>query len=345
MPSDGTVLVTGGSGFLGRHVVQALVARGLPVRALVRETSNVQSLRLPGVSLAFGDVSDIESLRPAFEGIDYVIHAAADTSGTEAGVRRVTIGGTRNIVELCCAGDVRKLVYISSCAVYGVADYAPGQMVDEGASLERFPERRGIYSWGKLEAEKLVTASMLQGKLCAVCLRPGTVYGRGGESFSPLIGFAVGPRSLFVIGNGDLVLPLIYVDNLVDAIIAAMESERSSGQIYNVVDSQQVDKRRYMDALVRKLNPRARVFYLPLNLVSTMVFLQERLSALLNREPVLTRYRLMSSQRPVRYDASKIGKQLGWRSAVSFDEAAAQIVASARREAGPANLVGLLSAL
>jgi nucleoside-diphosphate-sugar epimerase len=336
MPGDGRVLVTGASGFLGRRLIEVLVDRGFPVQALVRETSNLESLRLAGVQFSFGDVSDIESLRPAFEGVDYVVHAAADTSGTEYGTRQVTIEGARNVLELCAIGDIRKLVYISSCSVYGVTDYESGQLIDERASLERFPGCRGIYSWGKCEAESLVTTSMLQGKVSAVCLRPGTIYGSGGENFSPLIGFSIGPHNFAVIGNGDLVLPLVYVDNLVEAVIAAMESEKTSGQIYNVVDFQQIDKKQYMDTLIRKLDPSARIVYLPFNLVSTAVVLQEKLFGLLNRKPLLTRYRLMSSQKPVRYDASKINKELGWRSTVSFDDAAERIIAYEKGRAGPA---------
>jgi 2-alkyl-3-oxoalkanoate reductase len=299
------------------------------VRALVRKTSRSGPLRLPGVEIFIGDVTDVESLSPAFAGIDNVVHAAADTSGTDEGARQVTIQGTRNILDLCAAHPVKKLVYISSCSVYGVADYAAGQVVDENASLERFPERRGTYSWAKLEAEKLVTEFMSQGKgkASVVCLRPGTIYGCGGENYTPLIGFSLGDKVFAVIGDGRLVLPLVYVDNLVEAILAALEQEKSRGQVYTVVDSQPIDKKRYMDGCIRKLYPRAWCFYLPYGLFSAAVALQEKVCGVLKRQPVLTMYRLTSSQKPILYDASKIMNDLGWRPSVSFDEAVARIVA------------------
>lgn len=327
MPASHRVLITGASGFLGRRMVEMLVERGYQVRALVRKTSRIDPLRLPGVEIFYGDVTDAQSLQPAFAGIDYVVHAVADTSGTEAGARLVTIQGTRNILDLCASHPVRKLVYISSCSVYGVAECQVGQVVDENASLERFPERRGAYSWGKLAAEKLVTDFMARGKIPAVCLRPGTIYGCGGENYTPMLGFSFGDKVFAVIGDGRFVLPLVYVDNLVEAIRVAMLEDKSSGQIYTVVDPRQVDKKRYMDHFIRKLHPRASFLYVPYSLLSAAVSVQEKVFGLLKRRPVMTLYRLKSSQNPIIYDPAKIMQELNWHPLVSFEEAVQRIIA------------------
>ncbi len=326
MKNTGKVLVTGASGFLGRRIVKLFVERRYSVRALVRKTSRIDSLQFPGVEICYGDVTEVESLKLAFEGIDYVIHAAADTSGTLVGARQVTIQGTSNVLDLCAVYPIKKLVYISSCSVYGLADFAPGQMVDETASLERFPERRGAYSWAKLEAEKLVTEAMAQGRAPVVCLRPGTIYGYGGENYTPMIGFSFANKLFVVIGDGSLVIPLVYVDNLAEVIFLAMTREESTGQIYNVVDPQQVDKKRYINTFVRKLYPGARCFYIPYGFFSAVVALQEKLLKALKRQPFLTMYRLASSQNPVVFDSSKIIKELGWQPTFSFEEAVEQIL-------------------
>lgn len=323
---QGKVLVTGASGFLGRRIVKALVADGYSVRALVRSTSRVEAIRLSGVEFVLGDVADFDSLGSAFMGIDMVIHAAADTSGSEDGARRVTLGGTSHILDLCARYHIKKLVYISSCSVYGVADCQPGQVLDENSPLEQFPERRGAYSQAKLEAENLVTACMQEGKVAAVCLRPGTIYGRGGENYTPMLGFNWANKIFAVIDNKKFVLPLVYVDNLVQAICVALSSERSAGKIYNVVDPEHVGKRKYMDDFIRKLHPAARVFYISLGLLSTMVAMQEKAFSVLKCPPALTLYRLWSSQNPVVYDASRIEADLGWQSRVSFAQAVERIV-------------------
>lgn len=320
-----TVLVTGASGFLGSRTVALLSEQGCRVHALVRKTSRVDHLQLPDVTIFRGDVAEAESLRAPFEGAEYVVHAAADTSGTEEGGRLATIQGTRNILECCASYRLRKLVYISSCSVYGVASYENGQLVDENSPLERFPEQRGAYSWAKLEAEKLVARFMTEEEVPVVCLRPGTIYGPGGAVYTPMIGFSLGKSLFAVIGNGEFVLPLVYLDNLVAAIISALTNQKSDGQIYNVVDPDRVDKKRYLDGVIRKLYPRSRSFYIPYSLLYLLVLAQERLLGVLKRQPVLSCYRLSSSQKSIVYDATKIARDMDWRPSVSFEEAVARL--------------------
>jgi len=329
MSAENVVLVTGASGFLGRRVVEMLVARGYRVRALVRRTSKIAQLQLPGVETVIGDVTNATGLREIFLGASYVIHAAADTSGTREGASRVTVEGTRNILALCAEHQVRKLVYISSCSVYGVAGCCPGQVLNEDAGVEPYPERRGAYSWGKQAAEQLVLEKMQEETIRAVCLRPGVIYGNGGENYNPLIGLAVRNWLFVVFTQSGFVLPLVYLDNLVEAILVAMSNPRSTGEVYNVVDPWPVNKKQYMDTLIRKLHQRVPVLYLPYGLLAKLVTLQEKIFRGCNRQPLLSRYRLDSSQRPVVYDASKLARELDWRPKASFAEAVEQILATA----------------
>lgn len=321
-----TVLVTGASGFLGSRTVNVLSDSGCNVHALVRRSSQVDHLCLPNVTIYRGDVADAESLVSAFKGAEYVIHAAADTAGTEEGGRLITIQGTKNVLAQCVACKVRKLVYISSCSVYGVTGYRSGQVVDENAPLEDFPERRGEYSRAKLEAEKLVTRFMIQGKIPTVCLRPGIIFGPGGAVYPPMMGLSFKNKLFAVIENREFALPLVYIDNLVSAIVGSLVNDTSAGQVYNVIDTDCVTKRRYMEKLIYHLYPHATYLYIPYRLVHLLVLLQEVVCTLLFRKPVLSRYRLSASQKPIRYDVSKIVRHLNWEPAVSFDEAVAKLI-------------------
>lgn len=319
------VLVTGGTGLLGRPLVERLLADGYDVRVLARKLSSVENLAAQGAEIFWGDVADAASLEAAFEGVQIVVHAAAGTSGRKQDCETATLNGTRNVLALCDRHRIAKLIYLSSCSVYGVADYKAGQLVTEDSPIERFPERRGEYSASKQRAEQIVQAAMEEKKFPIVIVRPGTIFGQGGDLFSPMIGFDLFGKAYVVIGNGKFILPFVYVDNLVQAIIRSIESEKANGQVFNVVDSERIDKREYMRRVIKVVQPEARVIYFPYFLLDILVRVQEFLFKLLGRNPVLTRYRLISSQRPIIYDNSKLEK-LGWEPAVQMGDALKRLV-------------------
>lgn len=329
--AGGKILVTGGTGFLGRRLTQRLVDEGYPVRVLARPTSNIESLKKLGVEIVLGDVGNLASVKQALNSIAVLIHAAAGTSGSEHDCKTGTVLGTQNVLEACKTQGIEKLVYISSCSVYGVADYEPHQVVTEESSLERFPERRGHYSASKQRAEALVTEAMKAGDFPIVVLRPGTIYGPGGEIFTPMLGVSFGDRVFVVFGGGKFVLPLVYVDDVADAVVKCLESEAADNQIFNVVGRERVTKRRYIQKLVRRSRPGSLYLYLPYWLLFGMTWMQERLLRVVLREPFLTTYRLISSQRQVFYDSSKIERLLGWETRVPFDEAVERILSYRRQ--------------
>lgn len=325
--------MTGATGFLGRRLVEVLVKRGYQVRALARRSSSVEKLRALGIQIMYGDLTDAPSLRPAFQDVDVVVHAAADTGGSKQGAFESTIAGTKNILDLCDEFKVGKLIYISSCSVYGVADYPDGMMITEDSSLERYPERRGFYSFGKIEGERLVLSAMLRRSFPIVCLRPGTILGPGGEIFTPMMGFFFGTKLFAIIGTGGFVLPLIYMDNLVEAIIRAIEEDDANWKIFNVVGPDSVTKKDYVERLLRRLYPKASFLYIPYGLILVAVLIQEYLFKLLGKAPFLTRYRLISSQKTVFYDSSRIMKELKYKPPFTMEEAIEAVIASEMRKA------------
>lgn len=327
MPNNQTILITGASGFVGKRLVSQMVQRGYNVRAFIRKSPPPQELTVPGVTLCYGDITDASSLAAAFVGVDAVIHAAAGNKGTDAEIRRATVEGTRHILELCAANPGVKLVHLSSCNVYEIASHRHGGCIDEQSALEPHPEQRGIYTLAKMEAEQLVTAAMATSANPIVCLRPGTVYGPGGNPYTPMIGLSWHNRLFMVFGDGAMILPLIHIDNLIEAIVFALAAAATNGAIYNVVDSQQVTKRQYMEALMAKLYPGALNLYIPMPLLTMAVALGEGVCSLLRIAPPLTKYRLLSSQNPVIYATSRIQTDLGWHSTVNFEQAVDDLVA------------------
>jgi nucleoside-diphosphate-sugar epimerase len=212
-----------------------------------------------------------------------------------------------------------------------VADYKSGQVVTEEGSLERFPLRRGAYSASKQDAERMVIDSMTGNSHPVVILRPGTIYGPGGDLFTPMMGFSLFNKVFVVIGNGRFELPFAYVDNVVEAVLQSMKSEKADNQVFNVVDSDRINKKQYMQLLMKKLYPKSWTFYLPFFLLYLMTWAQEVLCRLIKRDPFLTRYRLISSQKRIRYDNAKIIGVLDSKPRVPLDEALRRIIVSNRK--------------
>lgn len=333
-PGAARVLVTGGTGFLGSALVARLVRDGYAVRVLARKLARVEPSLAMGAEVFWGDVADMASFGEAMEGMDIVLHLAAGTSGAEHDSETGTLRGTHNLLELCRRLRPSRLVYISSCSIYGTADCAPHTRITESSPLESRPALRGSYAASKLEAENAVAAFMRDGVVPTTVLRPGTIYGPGAEAYTPLIGFSAGPIRL-VIGDGSFVLPFVFVDNLVDAIILSMTKADAAGEIFNVVDPEPLTKRAFVDGAIRMISRDARVVYVPYTLLYCVTWVQERLFELMKRRPILTCYRLSSSQRSVVYDSSRIATRLGWRASVPAATAMGRLVewAIARRSA------------
>jgi len=319
-------LITGSTGFLGSRLAKTLLRDGYSVRAFARNASKAVKLQALGAEIFIGDVRDPVSLTAAIQGAAVVVHAAAETAGDALAGQQTTLQGTQNVIESASAKGVKQLIYISSCSIYGIADCSPGQRIDEAGPLERRPEWRGHYSNAKFKAEQTVLAAIGKGELKITCLRPGTVWGPGGEIFTPMMGFKVGQRLAGIIESGRFTLPLVFVDNLVDAIIACISHPAAYDNIFNVVDDDPIDKDTYTREVLIPLFPRTVFFRIPYWLLFGAVGFQERMCRIVGKKPYLTRYRLISSQRPVVYDAGRIARELGWSPPIKFDQAARRVL-------------------
>src|SRR5206468_10697192 len=180
------------------------------------------------------------------------------TNVNGAPCEEVTMSGTRNVLVVCAKNGVRKLVDVSYCSVYGVSDFEPGQVITEEGALERFPTRRGSYSGAKLRAEELVREALKLGQFPIVILRPGTIYGPGGNVFTPMIGLSVQNKVFVVIGNGSLELPLVYVDDVAQAILKCIQMGEANGEIFNLVASERITKGTYVEKLLKRVYPQGR---------------------------------------------------------------------------------------
>src|SRR5690606_3185036 len=145
----------------------------------------------------------------------------------------------RNVVESCLRHGVGRLVHVSSLSVLDHAGRLPGEVVDESYRLEPQPQARGAYTRTKLDAEQAVATAMRERGLPAVIVRPGQIFGPGAEGVTPNGTIALAGRWIAV-GPRTQTLPLVYLDDVVDALLLAVEAPEAVGKVLHVVDPQAV---------------------------------------------------------------------------------------------------------
>jgi len=233
-------LVTGATGFIGSHLVQALLLRGEEVNALVRPASSTQYLRDMGAEVRLGTLVDQATLMAAAEGVDRIWHCAAlvnDWGPPDAFVQ-ANVDGVRNILAVATRAKVKRFVYLSTSDVYGF----PGKPTFETVK----PAPRGLpYVDSKIEGESLVWNHYRKVNLSVTVVRPGTVYGPRCRALLLPIVTALLERRGYTIDKGRHLAGLCYAGNLVDAMLLAGDIPEAVGQAYNITDGSGVTWARF----------------------------------------------------------------------------------------------------
>jgi nucleoside-diphosphate-sugar epimerase len=318
-------LVTGANGFLGRALVARLLEShpASTVRCLVRSEQGAHTLEhalaareLRGAEVAVGTLSDPAFVSRALDGAETVYHLAASPRGAAADIFLNTVVASQRLLEgMRAAGTRPRTVLVSSFGVYGVADLPRGAVIDERTPLEPHPERRDHYSHAKLRQERLFRDFSRDEGLPLTVLRPGSIYGPGGNALPARVGLRL-PGVFLVLGGGNL-LPLSFVNNCAEALLAAGSSDAAVGQTYNVHDDDLPTCREYF-RLYRKHVAGMRWLPLPypvtLWLARAIEWYHRRSRGQL--PAFLTPYRVRAIWKSCRFDNSHL-KSLGWRPAVS----------------------------
>jgi nucleoside-diphosphate-sugar epimerase len=333
------ILVTGAGGFLGKAIVERLLAHGQnDLRCMLRDASKARGLeaiaaRYPQAQLEFVTVNlrNPHEIPRAVSDADIVIHAAAALKGSPAEMFLDSVVASRNLLE-AIANELRsiRVVLISSFGAMGVAELPRGAMVDEKTPLEQHPERRDVYSHTKLRQEQLFWEYHQKYDFDLVVLRPGVIYGPGGGHFSTRVGLNLFGRFLHL--GGKNLLPLTYVDNCAEAIVVAALHESSSGQVYNVVDDDLVTSGQYL-SLYKKNVRRVKsvpVPYFALMWGSRMV---ERYSERSKGQlpAIFTPYKTRAMWAGNQFSNAKL-KSLGWKPLLSTREGLERAFAAFRAE-------------
>jgi 2-alkyl-3-oxoalkanoate reductase len=227
-------LVTGANGFLGRHVVAALLARDIDVRAIVRPAASLEALGWPSsVEVFRADLRSSRELGRAFEGVDVLLHLAAVVSGGEDAQFAGTVVGTERLLDAMAASACRRLVLCSSFTVY---DYGSiDRILDEDSPVYQVPDiyARDGYTIAKWWQERVTRRFAEKHGWDLTVLRPGNIWGRN-HSYLAVLSQQFGRHHLVI---GPLTrVATTHVENCADVFALAAADPRARGQTLNVID-------------------------------------------------------------------------------------------------------------
>jgi len=317
------VLVTGASGFLGSRLVEVLVEKKYDVKALVRQQSNKTLLEKLPIEIFTGDLADKDSLQGLMEGVDAVIHAGATTFGTFEEQKRGTINGTQYMLDLALEAGVKKFIHVSSLVVYDMNSIPKNSLINESFELERHPELAGPYAFTKTKSEQIVQEYIKNADMPITIVRPGLIYGARRNMFFPHLGFsALGGRIILKIGWERKLLPMTYIYNTCEVIIRLLHHDKGNGKVYNIIDPKTITYSQYLKYYLRAVRLKSIVIPVPFSMLKLAGFIFEQLNKLpkLRGKFGLTRYRLNTKFKKVRYDGSLVLKELKWYPELSMDE-------------------------
>jgi nucleoside-diphosphate-sugar epimerase len=298
--------LSGGAGFLGLHLSRRLLADGHHVRTLdvvplddAKLECSVEELR--------GDVRDADRVRALVEGADVVVHAAAalPIQASRESIRSVNVGGTENILQAARDAGVRRVVFISSTAVYGVPEKHPIEESDPLVGV-------GAYGESKIDAEALCRVAAVD----TTIIRPKTFVGpeRLGV-FEILFDWIREGRRIYILGRGHNRYQLLAVEDLVDAIVRAAASPAAARETFNVGATEFGTVRSDLQALIDHAGSSSRLRPIPVKPAELVLRALE-----LARLSPLAEWHYKTAHKDSFVDVSKAQRLLGWQPRLSNSE-------------------------
>ncbi|HEX2203413.1 MAG TPA: NAD-dependent epimerase/dehydratase family protein, partial [Longimicrobium sp.] len=289
--------------------------RGDRVLLMGRDFGPAAELVAAGAAPVRADLRDRAAVAAACAGVDAVVHAGALSApwGPREAFHAVNVGGTEGVIEGCRAHGVARLVHVSSPSVT-----FDGREVRDQTEDAPYPRRfASVYSLTKKGAEDRVNAAR---DVPSVILRPKAIFGPGDRALLPRLVSAARLGRLPRVGDGKNLVDLTYVENVVQAILLAIDSTAAVGRTYTITNDEHVPLWDAIRSVLTRLGVSARLRPVPLPVVLAAAALMEARAAVTGKEPTLTRYSAAILARTQTYDLSAAKRDLGYAPAVSVAE-------------------------
>jgi nucleoside-diphosphate-sugar epimerase len=312
------VLITGGNGLLGRRAVEALQLRGDKVRVLVLPEEDSEWLKSREVAVHRGDVRDPESLAAAMSGAESVLHLAGlmGVWRPMADYYAVNVTGTENVCRSAIREGVRRLVHVSSWTVYGMALPEPAR---EDFLLRPFGEP---YAVTKAQGDRVVQQMIVDQHLPAVIIRPGTFFGPGDQLHFGRMADRLSNGKGVIVGKGSNALPFVYVTDVVEGLLLALDHPHAVGQAYNITNDHPLTQQQFLDAIAHEIGAKPARLHIPYRPLYAAGYLAERLSkpGPGRRQPFVTRLGVKLFGTDNRHSIDKARRELGYRPRVDLND-------------------------
>ena len=319
------ILVTGATGFLGSHLTTALLTQGHQLTLLGRDFTMMQPQLAAGATALRADLRNRSTVMAACAHQDLVYHVGALSTawGKWADFYQTNVAGTRAVVDGCLHHGVGRLVYVSSPSV--IFDGHDHHEIDERCP---YPQRfSSAYAATKKLGEDLVNAAYRKG-LPTVILRPKAIFGPGDRALLPRLIERARQKRLPQLGNGQNLVDLTYVDNVVHALLLAAKADAAVGKTYFITNGEHCPLWPTIRAVLRKLQLPTALRRIPIGLALLIARLLELNAQRTGREPLLTRYTVGILARTQTYNISAAQRDLGYEPLVSVAEGLARTLAA-----------------
>lgn len=319
------VLVTGATGFLGQRLVEILVKCGEDVRALVLPAEDISNMpQKQRIEIIKGDITDPTAVERATKGVQRIYHLAARTGpwGAEERYRFINVGGLANILHASHTHNVERLIHVSSTTVYG--HHLQGLITEEHC----YRAEDNPYSRSKIAGERLLANLSKDLRVPVVTIRPGWIYGPGDSaSFGRLVAQIETGRA-FLFGSGQNIVPLVYVDDVVQSLILAGDAGKHAiGQCYTIVNDQRITQFEYLNTIAQALQVPPIVQKVPLTMLMALGRSAEKLWKLAGRQvgspPPITTYGITLLGCDQRFSIEKARRELSYQPAFDVHQGVA----------------------